>query len=577
LRQQSLAGGFAQGLQTRGHEGHGLRVQATLHRFLAHHVLVGQAHAVSRQHTRQRVHQHLRHAQGIGHQTRMLPACAAKALQGVARHVVAPRHRDFLDGVGHLLHRDLDETVRHIFGGAAGLLGQFFKVPAHHLGIQRLVRIRSKHRGEKPRLHLAHHHVGIGHGQRPAPAVTGRTRVGPRALRPHPKPRTVIGQQGAAACRHGVDAHHGRTHAHTRHLGFELALELPGKVRHIGGRAAHVKTNHLVVPRQLGRAGHTHNAARRAAQDGVLARKHLGVGQTARRLHEHQFHTRHFAGHLVHIAAQDRRQIRVHHRGVAPADQLHHRAGLVRGADLREADFTRQTRRHLLVRRVPPAVHEHHRHRPHPLCMRLGQLGAQMGFVQRLQNLAIHRHTLLRLDHRAVKQFGQHDLAVKQARAVLVGDAQRVTKALRGHQQRGFAFALQQRVGGHRGTHLHALDQLRSDWLTGFQAQQMADARHRRIAVLLGVFGEQLVRDQSAVRPLAHHVGEGAAPVDPELPTVCASGWGVGFSHRSLHNLNSKNNFTKKQRHAPPGRTCPRAHAAIGPTRQCRGSDHRRP
>ena len=195
LPQQGLARGLAQSLQALGHVGHGRSIQTPLDGFFAHHVLVGQAHAVSRQHTRQRVHQHLRHAQGIGHQTRMLPARTAKALQGVARHVVTPRHRDFLDRVGHLLHRDLDEAMRHVFCGAPGLCGQFCKMPAHHLRVQRLVRIRPKHRREKLRLHLAHHHVRIGHGQRPAAAVTGWARVGPRALRSHPKTRTVIGQQ----------------------------------------------------------------------------------------------------------------------------------------------------------------------------------------------------------------------------------------------------------------------------------------------------------------------------------------------------------------------------------------------
>jgi hypothetical protein len=102
-----------------------------------------------------------------------------------------------------------------------------------------------------------------------------------------------------------VNAHHRRAHAHPGHLGFKLSLELPGKVRHIGGCAAHVKPNHLVVPRQLRRARHAHNAARRAAQNRVLAREHLRVREAARRLHEHQLHTRHFTGHLVDITAQD--------------------------------------------------------------------------------------------------------------------------------------------------------------------------------------------------------------------------------------------------------------------------------
>ena len=97
-------------------------------------------------------------------------------------------------------------------------------------------------------------------------------------------------------------------------------------------------------------------------------------------------------------------------------------------------------------------------------------------------------HALLGLHHGAVQQLGQLDVAVKDARAVLVGDAQRIAKAACGDQQRGLALALQQRVGGHRGAHLHALHLIRRDRLAGFQAQQVADAGHRGVAVLLGVF-----------------------------------------------------------------------------------------
>jgi hypothetical protein len=46
------------------------------------------------------------------------------------------------------------------------------------------------------------------------------------------------------------------------------------------------------------------------------------------------------------------------------------------------------------------------------------------------------RHAFVGLDHDLVQQLGQHDLAIEQARPVLVGDAQRIAKPARGHQQR---------------------------------------------------------------------------------------------------------------------------------------------
>src|SRR6202008_3781949 len=85
-------------------------------------------------------------------------------------------------------------------------------------------------------------------------------------------------------------------------------------------------------------------------------------------------------------------------------------------------------------------------------------------------------------------------------------------------EQRRFALALEQRVGRDRRSHLHALDLLGCDRLVGAQPEQVADAGNRRIAVLLGVLGQQLVGDEAAVGALADQVGEGAAAVDPELP-----------------------------------------------------------
>jgi len=46
----------------------------------------------------------------------VLSARATEALERVARDVIAARHRDLLDGVGHLLHRDVDEA----FGAGLG-------------------------------------------------------------------------------------------------------------------------------------------------------------------------------------------------------------------------------------------------------------------------------------------------------------------------------------------------------------------------------------------------------------------------------------------------------------------------
>ena len=245
--------------------------------------------------------------------------------------------------------------------GRRVLLGQLGKLGLHRLQAQGLVGMRAKHLGEVARLDLAQHHVGVRHRQRAATAVAGRAGVGTRALRTHAKARTVKRQQRAATGRHGVDAHHGRAHAHAGHLGLELALEFAGVVAHVGGGAAHVKANDLLNAGNGRGPRHAHNATGRAAQNRVLALEGVGIGQAAAGLHEEQLHARHLASHLLHIAAQDGRQVGIDHRGVAAADELHHRAGFMRGADLGEAHLAGQPGRRLFMGGVAVAMHEHNR------------------------------------------------------------------------------------------------------------------------------------------------------------------------------------------------------------------------
>ena len=54
----------------------------------------------------------------------------------------------------------------------------------------------------------------------------------------------------------------------------------------------------------------------------------------------------------------------------------------------------------------------------------------------------------------------------------------------------------------------------------GAHAEQVADAGDRRVAVVLRVLRQQLVRDERAVGPARDDVGERAAAVDPELPAA---------------------------------------------------------
>ena len=121
-------------------------------------------------------------------------------------------------------------------------------------------------------------------------------------------------------------------------------------------------------------ARHANNAAGRSTQNGVFSLENVGIGQAARRLHEKQFDARHFAGDLFHISAQDGRQVGINHRGIATADELHHRTGLVRCADLREADLPGDAAGRLLMVGIAVAVHEYNRNAAQPFLVLRQQL-----------------------------------------------------------------------------------------------------------------------------------------------------------------------------------------------------------
>ena len=240
---------------------------------------VGQAHAVGREQRRERVDQHLGHAECVGHEASVLAAGAAEAVQRIAGHVVAALHRDFLDRIGHVLDRDLDEAVGDLFRRfAADLLGQFGESLFYRVGIERLILIGAEDFREEIGDELADQHIGIGDGERSAAAVARRAGIGARGIRPDAKARAVEMQHRAAARRDRVNEHHRRAHAHARDLGLEGALVFAVVVRHVGRGAAHVEADQILEAGFAAGLGHADHAAGGAGQDRVLALEQLGGG-----------------------------------------------------------------------------------------------------------------------------------------------------------------------------------------------------------------------------------------------------------------------------------------------------------
>ncbi len=250
-----------------------------------------------------------------------------------------------------------------------------------------------------------------------------------------------------------------------------------------------------------------------------LPRNDGPVGQPAVGLHEQQPDAGELGRHLVDVPAQHRREVGVHHGGVAPGDQPHQRADLMRLADLCKPDPAGDRADPLLVRRVPVAVHADHRGGAEPVREGRPQLLFDRVGVERADHLAVRADPLRHLDHPVVELLGEHDVAVEDARPVLVADAQRVAEPLGDHQDGRLALPLEQRVGGHRGAEPDGGDLAGGQRRSRRDAEQVPDPGHGGVAVGRAD-REQLVRDQRPVRPPGHDVGERPAPVNPEVPLL---------------------------------------------------------
>ena len=190
----------------------------------------------------------------------------------------------------------------------------------------------------------------------------------------------------------------------------------------------------------------------------------------------------------------------------------------MRYGNLRIADGTGQLRDLLLVLPVAVAVHEHDRGRAIALAVCRFEVAPGPFDLKRNPHLAPRTDALLHLDDLRIQKFGQHDVPVENSRPVLIGDAQRVAKAARDEEHGAFALALQERVGGDRGTHFHDLDALAGYGRAGGDCEQLAYSGDRGIAVAAGIFGKELVGDDAPVRAKGDDIGKSAAAVDPELP-----------------------------------------------------------
>ena len=185
---------------------------------------------------------------------------------------------------------------------------------------------------------------------------------------------------------------------------------------------------------------------------------------------------------------------------------------------LREADLAAEPGDGLLVLGIFPGMHEDDGHGFDAVALRLLDQRLDGRDVEQFLDRAVGADALVDLDDAFVELLGKDDLLGEDVGPRLVGDAQRVAKPFGDEQQHAVALALQQRVGGDGGAHLDLADKAGGDRRAGGEAEQVANALDRRVAIGFRIFRQELSRMQRAFGVAADDVGEGAAAIDPEIP-----------------------------------------------------------
>ncbi len=188
--------------------------------------------------------------------------------------------------------------------------------------------------------------------------------------------------------------------------------------------------------------------------------------------------------------------------------------------NLRKAECARQLGRTALMLGMRVGVHEDDGHAVDAGLASAAQLDFERGEIEMPLHRAVGAHTLIRLDDAAVQHLRLDDALGENVGTRLRADLQLVLEPAGDDQERRIALALEQRVGGDGGPHLHCADALRWDRRPRGHVEKQADGLQRRVVIGTGVLRQQLAGEDAAVGCACNDVGEGAAAVDPEVPLV---------------------------------------------------------
>ena len=504
-----------------------LMAERFTHSALLPAALLGLANAPSRKHPSEGMQQHPPQPQGFGQAAGQLAAGTAIGNQHPAADVMTAKQRHLLNRRGHGFHSQIKRALGQGLNAAPQRCRQLGKALLHHRQIRRLIPLGTKHRRELGHLQAPQQQMGIGEAKRPAPPVTSRPWISTSGTGPHLQALLLGAEDRTATGGNRMNRQPRCQQREAGNLGLRTALQIrkantSWHAKDIGGGAAHVETHQGPIGHTspLRRRHRSHHSAGGPRQDCVLRQQGRRVQQGSAGSHHAQSGgLPQIRTHLGQIGAQNARHRRFHQGRLAAGHQPRQGAHLM-GADHGfKAQLEGQALQGQLMGGIAVGVHQGDRTAAQPGRSPVLQLLAQLAIKPQGGNLLAPRvQPAIHLHHRSLKACWPLDLQSKQLRPVLITDAQHIGQALVGDQQHPITGLLQQGIGGHGGAEAKFLNTAGRYRGPRRQTQQPANGTHRRITGLLRLHGEHLAHLQAPLRVTPHHIGEGAAAINPKLP-----------------------------------------------------------
>ena len=303
-------------------------------------------------------------------------------------------------------------------------------------------------------------------------------------------------------------------------------------VEHIGRGATHVEPHHRLQrqPGLLqGLAGHgnrPHHAAGGARQNRVLGQQPGPRRQGPTRTHHPQGDPIPQGQlHLIEVTPQHRCHRRLHQGGLAAGHEPRQRTEAMGQAEDLGPQWRQPVSQPQLMVRVAGAVQQGNGNTAVAVGDGIahGQVQAPIKH-QRFELDTVGSQAPIHLDHPHHQGLGALHRQGKQLGPVQIADAQQIFKAAVDQQQHRRAGPLEQGVGGHGGPEPQISD-------PAGRTDQVGHGLHRRITGHPRLHRQHLAGQDLPPGAQGHHIGEGAAPIDPDAPA--AGSCRAGFSGSS--------------------------------------------